>query len=333
MILWHDQIWNERYGHVCPRKEGVILTIDVDDYDAYNPALITDSPHNKVLAVRLERRNSVVGTQHYHPSIAFVQQEDGILTDPWHLDERLPRFDMLEDPFVFHAVEQDGSKAIVLGGVRIREHFDEFIPQTEFYRGESIHSLEPVSFAVLHGLKDIRLLQLPDGRFLLCRRPRGQQFGRGRITLHLINTLDDLVNNDVADLPTLAVLDSGNDVNDWVGVNAVYLLSHEGVTYVGLLGHIALEDKEHVIHYAACTYTLSLEDLLKEEIVKVIPHVIATRGCFQQGPRKTVSLGDVVFPGALEHMTGDTYRLWTGLSDARVGILEVDHPFAYDTPS
>jgi len=332
MIFWHDQIWKERYGHVCPDKKGTVLAIDVAGYDAYNPALITDSAQGRLIAVRLEKRKSVVGTQEYHPSIAFVRQK-GPLTNQWHLDEHLPHLDMLEDPFVFHATDKNGKKVVVLGGVRIRKRYEEFIPQTEFYKGQTIHSLEPVSFAVLHGLKDIRLLQLPDGRFLLCRRPRGQQFGRGRITLHIIDTLDDLINNDVADLPTLGVLDSGTDINDWVGVNAVYLLKHRGVKYVGLLGHIALEDKEQVIHYAACTYTLPLEDLLKERVVKILPHVIATRGCFEDGPSKTSVLGDVVFPGALEHMKDDTYHLWTGLSDTRVGVLDVEHPFIYDSPS
>ena len=328
MTLWHEQIWKERYGHVCPDEKGTLLDIDIDNYDAYNPAFVAKSPESRLIAVRLEKRNSIVGTQQYHPSIAFVKQNKPF-TGPWHLDEHLPRLDMLEDPFVFHAKEPNGKKITVLGGVRIRERFTDFLPQTEFYKGESIHSLEPISFAVLHGLKDIRLLQLPDGRFLLCRRPRGQQFGRGRITLHVIDTLNDLVNNDVADLPTLGVLDSGADVNDWVGVNAVYLLTHEGKTHIGLLGHIAFEDKDHIVHYAACTYTLPLEGLLKEQLTRVAPHVIATRDCFHSGPRKTTSLGDVVFPGALEHVTGDTYRLWAGLSDTRVGVLEVDKPFIY----
>jgi len=322
---WHDEVWVERYGHICPATPGKVVHIEgIGDHDAYNPALYEDDD-DKILAIRVESRQSnALQPSVYHPGIYFARRRT---TNTWKVDPTLEPFEMLEDPLIFY-IEEGGKQKVVLGGVRLRNHHGEIIPQTEYYKGDSLEDLERVSFAVVHGMKDVRILQLPDKRFLVCKRPRGDAYKRGRITLHVIDTLDQLTDIDTLRIPVLATLDSCQDALDWVGVNNAYMLmDDESRPWVGLLGHVALEDKKHNIHYAACTYKISLKDLFSKHVHKICPHIIASRTCFEDGPHKTALIKDIVFPGHLEHLQDYTYRLWTGLSDTRVGTLEVDDPF------
>ncbi len=325
-----DEVWTERYGHVCPPKRGKIINIHgVGTNDTYNPALY-ENDGKMVLAFRCEARASTSANPvSYRPSIAFAHQDSrGI----WHLAKDIEPFGMMEDPFIAFAQER-GLQQLIFGGVWVRNMRGNIVPRTEFYKGDSLETLERIPFAVIDNMKDVRLLQLPDNRLLICRRPRGDKYARGRITLHVIDSVDDLVDVDKADLPMLAMLDSGKDALDWVGVNNMYMLKdHEGRAWVGLLGHVALEDSKGVLHYAASTYRIALTDLLDGQAHKVNPQIIATRACFEDGPAKNEFLGDVVFPGHLQHIDGYSYRLWAGLSDARIGCLEIDDPFRLQMP-
>ena len=321
---WHDEVWVERYGHVCPAAPGRIVTIHgIGERDAYNPALF-ESATTKILAFRCElRKSSVRHLSVYHPSIMFARPESN---GAWQVDPKIEPFDMLEDPFIFY-IEEDGMQKVVMGGVRIRDQHGTIIPQTEYYKGDSLRTLDRVSFAVVHTMKDVRLMQLPDKRFLVCRRPKGDKYKRGRITMHIIDSLEQLVDIDKLKLRTLAVLDSGQEALDWVGVNDMQIVKdHEGRAWIGLLGHVALESN-HQLHYAASTYKISLEKLMDLEEHSIVPKVIATRACFEDGPYKNDEIKDIVFPGHLEHVEDYTYRLWTGLSDTRVGSIEIDDPF------
>jgi len=316
--------WIRQYGHVCPPQPGVIVLIDgIGDRDSYNLAMVGSG---KILAFRCEERSSVARFRRlYHPAVLFARPHNA----HWKIDTALAPFDMMEDPFCFTA-KTGRTTHLIFGGVTIRRQGREIIPQTMFFRGTSIETLEREAFAVIDNMKDIRLLQLPDGRFLLMRRPWGGAYGRGRITLHMLDSLDDL--RDVKhELPILAVLDDCADIANWVGVNEGHLLTaRDGTVYVGLLGHMAFADRNGK-HYAACTYTIKLSDILDNTVHKLCPRIIATRGCFADGPSKTKGLHDVVFPGHLEHLAGRRYRLWAGLSDARIGTIEVENPFEIPT--
>lgn len=325
---WHDDVWIERYGHICPARQGKLVHVNgVTGMDTYNPALY-EYGTTRILAFRGERRDSDVRTPStYHPTVYFARPHN----NAWRVDTTMPPFDMLEDPFIMYVVE-GGMQRVILGGVRVRNHHGEIIPQTELYKGDTLDTLERISFAVIHGMKDVRMLQLPDGRFLLCKRPWGNEYGRGRITLHVIDTLEQVTDIDSLDVETAAVLDSCADALDWVGVNEAHVVKDDnGHAWIGLLGHVALKDKDEQVHYAACTYKISLQDLLDKRLHKICPRIIATRTCFEDAPVKSPQISDVIFPGHLEHLEGYTYRLWAGLSDARIGTIEIDDPFQLRT--
>ncbi len=328
-IAEQDHIWTKRYGHICPPKPGKIITIQgAGTKDSYNPAFYEDD-QGPIVAFRYEdRASNSANPVSYRPSIAFARPT---LRGGWHLAKDLEPFSMMEDPFLFY-VGTEGSRQLIFGGVWVRNMHGAIVPRTEFYRGESLQTLERIPFAVIDNMKDVRLLQLPDGRLLICRRPWGDKYMRGRIALHVIDSLDDLVDLDKVELPLLALLDSCNDPLDWVGVNNMYMLQDTaGEACVGLLGHVALQDADGNLHYATCTYRIPLKELLSKHVSKVCPQIIATRGCFENGPAKNATLHDVVFPGSLQHLEGSRYRLWAGLSDARIGCLELDDPFRLGT--
>jgi hypothetical protein len=316
-----SDVWAKRYQHVCPSASGSILHIaGVGRKDTYNVAVYQHGT-TEIIAFRAEQRRSFAWRpRSYHPMIQFASKR----SDGWHVDPDLPSFDMMEDPFFIPI--KDGKTKLIFGGVRVRRDGHKVIPQTELYRGASLETLEPSPFLVVDNMKEVRLLQLPDGRFLLCRRPWGDEYGRGRITLHVIDRLEDIGRKD---LKTLALLDACQNPGDWVGANSAYLLKHKGEQWVGLLGHVAFDD-DNGRHYAACTYKIRLKDLLDNTIHNICPHIITSRSCFAAAPAKRKTLQDVVFPGHLEHLKNNTYRLWAGLSDARIGTIELDDPFLLD---
>ncbi len=320
-------VWIDRYDFTCPPEEGKIVTISgLGDRDYYNPT-ICEVNQERLLAFRLEtRESSIFDPANYHPSIAFAAP-DG---DRWRLVATPAPFDMLEDPFFFKATLH-GQECVLLGGVRVDMQPHDISIQTELYIGNSLHGLSREPYAIIHGMKDVRLQQLPDGRFLLCRRPKGEAYGEGRITLHMLDSLEQVIRLDSIHPPTLAILDSGHPT-DWVGTNSIYALRDDGgEQWIGLLSHLALRDKSDGRHYAVTTYKIKLGDLLSGELQDIMPNLVATRACFERGPEKTHGLSDVVFPGCLEPLGNEKYRLWAGLSDARVGTIIVDDPFRIRT--
>lgn len=317
-------IWTERYGHICPDHKGVIVQVQgLADKDAYNPALY-ESPSGKVLAFRVEHRSSDIDNPGaYHPAVYFATPSGN---DNWFAGGAIPPYDMLENPFFFYILE-NGQRKVVFGGVRMARLPQGTVPNTELYKGDNLGSLAREPFVVVQNMKAVRFRQLPDGRFLVCKRPQGGEYGRGRITVHIIERLE-MVNNPLYESKPLAVLDSGTDIDDWVGVNNVYMIQDpKGVAWLGLLGHVAFRDDQGSLHYAACTYKISLQQLLDSSIPKITPKIIAVRSCFEAGPAKTPQHADIVFPGHLEQLDYERYHLWAGLSDARIGRLEITDPF------
>ncbi|HSW66714.1 MAG TPA: DUF1861 family protein [Bacillota bacterium] len=318
----HD-VWFARYGYVCPSPQGRIVTVEgVGRRDLYNVTMI-EQDSNKILAFRSEQRRSLAWSRHrYHPVVRFARR----VGEQWQVDNTLPPFDMMEDPFCF-TITKHGKRELIFGGVIIRREGRAIIPQTVFYRGRSIFALNRTPFATIDNMKDIRLVQMPDGRLLLSRRPWGGEFGRGQITLHVLNSIEDL-QAAYTELHTLAVLEDCAKTADWVGVNELHILPNaDGEPQLCILGHLAFQEANGTRHYAACTYTNSLAELLNDTLNRPCPRVLAVRACFEPGPAKLKTLTDVVFPGHLEHLSGNDYRLWAGLSDARIGVVDLQDPF------
>jgi len=320
----NDSIWHDRYDFSANQlQKGKIVNIDgVGDQDTYNPSLC-EYNDQKVLAFRREDRDSdIFDTEHYHPSICFATET----AEGWRVSLDIAAFDMLEDP-LFMEAKLHGQGYLVFGGVRARLIADgKFQVNTELYKGKSLVTLERQPFAIIKGMKDEHLCQLPDGRFLLCRRPLDKE-GLGYAVIHIIDSLWDLVSINTTISPPVAEL-RGLYNDDWVGINNIYIFDDKnGLTWVGLLGHMAILDESKMKHYAATTYKIKLDDLINGRSNNMKPTVVAIRSCFEDGPQKDNMLGDIVFPGSLEKIGDNKYRLWAGLSDTRIGVIDLIDPF------
>jgi len=325
----NDSLWTDRYGKFNQSdglSNGKIVNIDgIVDKDAYNPSLCKYDDI-KILAFRCEKRESQINDLiNYHPSIQFAEQDDNL---NWKLSNNIAPFDMLEDP-IFVKAQINDQNCIVFGGVRAKMNSDGKIDvNTELYKGDSLANLEREPFMIVHGMKDVHLCQLPDGRFLLCRRPIDEN-GIGHAVLHIVDTLEDLesINENI---PPVVIELSSSYYGDWVGINNAYILNDNNIQWIGLLGHVGSSDENGHKHYAAITYKIKLDDLINGLVTGVEPTIIATRACFEDGPQKTPVLRDVIFPGSLEKLDNGQYRLWAGLSDTRIGIIDIDNPFMFD---
>lgn len=326
----NDSVWNDRYNKsITHSSVGSIIEIKgVGDKDTYNPCLCNNHG-TKILAFRCENRNSEVDdSQNYHPTIMFAKQSNN---GDWQVTSDIKPLEMLEDPS-FAAIKESSGDSIVIGGVKARAKIGGgFDADTLFFKGSTLETIDDSQpFAVITGMKDERLRQLPDGRILLCRRPLDNK-GIGHVAMHILNKIDDLKTINESPSPQIFEID-GTHNDDWVGINNIYMLRDKtGVEWIGLLGHIGCNDDKGNKHYAATTYKIKFDDLLNSRTKLMTPNIIATRSCFPDAPEKEPPLSDVVFPGSLERLENGKYRLWAGLSDARIGILDLDDPFGLNS--
>lgn len=268
--------------------------------DAYNCAVeIIDG--KRVIAARIESRANALDAE-----VRFYQERaDGAY-------EEIPGAPVLamEDP----ALERVG-KEIVVSGVHAQwEKNSTGEPKllgyhTLFYRGERLENLRFFAEGP-DGMKDIRLLELPDGRVAVFTRPQGE------IAFMIINTLEELA----PQLLTEATIIPGQFAEGkWGGANKLQLLDKKTV---GILGHIAFEDKDSVLHYYAMTFKFDLETRTASPL-----RIIATRANFPPSEAKKPWLSDVIFPGGLIEESGNKFVLYVGLSDAAIGTTIIVDPY------
>ena len=165
-------------------------------------------------------------------------------------------------------------------------------------------------------MKDIRLIELQDGKIGLFTRPQGIIGGKGKIGFTIINSLEDINETVISSAPLIPNQFDNN--NSWGGVNAAYLLNNETI---GVLGHYAYENK-HGKHYSAITFTVNLK---KGDVSTM--KTIARRSDFPPGTSKTKQLWDIVFPGGLIKNADGSATLYAGLSDKESGLLIIDYPW------
>lgn len=127
-----------------------------------------------------------------------------------------------------------------MGGVEVITAGDD--PQkivswvTQFYRGYRIDSMRHFSSGPAM-MKDIRLIELQDGRIGVFTRPQGEKGGRGMIGFTIIDSLEEL--NEQTFLEAEIFQDQFVP-EEWGGANEAQLLKNG---HIGVLGHIACFDR------------------------------------------------------------------------------------------
>ncbi len=294
-----------------PKQQGRVLTfLGVEGYDVYNPSVPFSWQGKRVMAGRVEPRANA------DARIMFFEETDA----GWQLIPDAFVFEGMEDPFVTHI----GGHTI-LGGVHAiwRPNGELITYHTDFYCVDDLRCPKHV----LQGpscMKDIRLLELPDGRVAVFSRPNGEAVKglpiKASIGIAIVASLSEVIQEVIASAP---MIQWAFDAEAWGGANQLVNLKGG---LIGLIGHMSWGEQQegrNMLHY------YSMAAVVDPEKQTVTPfEVISSRECFPAGPAKRSDLVDVCFTSGIERLPDGTARLYSGLSDAQVGMLTIPDPFA-----
>ena len=200
---------------------------------------------------------------------------------------------------------------LIFGGVQIFPHPEkegQLNWRTLFYRGSDLNSLHYFA-AGPGGMKDLRLVELADGKIGVFTRPQGKVGGRGTIGFIKINSLAELT---VENIEQARLLMNQFLPEEWGGVNEVHLLKNG---LLGVLGHIACFSAGEYRHYYPMVFPFDPE----LEIAGPM-EIIACRDDFPAGPKKNKSVCSLA--GVYAGMT-TARTLYVGVSDAEAHRITI----------
>ncbi|MBM6995710.1 DUF1861 family protein [Paenibacillus sp. DXFW5] len=278
----------------------------VQGYDVYNPSIPFEWNGKRYIFGRMEKRHE------WARSWVRLFEESG--PDEWTVVPDTMIY-QLEDPYisVIH-------KQLVLGGTHVRYkqgRLDTFYGY--FYKGYDLHDLFYFTTGPEY-MKDIRLVELQDGRIGVFSRPRSEkvrkQFGsESLVGFTIINHLDEL---------SPEVIESAENISglfqkdEWGGCNQAYLLESGKI---GVIGHIcyAQEDRSTYMNMAFVLdpQTNQFSDL----------KIIGTRPCYPEGPAKKPHLTDCAFTAGIEMRPDGKVNLYSGIGDTEAARIVIDYPF------
>jgi len=273
-----------------------------DERDVYNITAVFKDEGDLIIAGRVEKRDSELS------EVIFFRN----INDKWTKKENTPNL-KLQDPFVTRIKGE-----LILGGVEVYPHptvQNALGYRTAFYRGENINSLEKFTVGP-QMMKDIRLLELNDGRILVFTRPQGEIGGRGTIGYIVINSLEELNEENImkAKLLSHQFIES-----EWGGANELRILNNG---LIGVLGHIAKFDDAGNRHYYSMTFAFDVETGQTSPM-----KIIAIRNNFGEAAYKRKDLIDVIFSGGILRQEEGKAELYCGISDAESHKIIIDDPF------
>ncbi len=303
-----DQLLADFCARSPSPRDGELIRFDgVGERDVYNITAPFSFAGETLIAGRVEARDTEAAETAF-----FSQASDGV----WRPREGAPTFAKLQDPCIAFIHGE-----LLIGGVE----FPVVLPgrdapgwRMSFYRGTDFDNLRLFLQGPDH-MKDIRLVELADGRVGACSRPQGKRGGRGQIGFVAVDSLGDLT---AATIDAAPLLTGQFLAQEWGGANELHLLADGRI---GVLGHIAwmqgtgaTEEK----HYYPMSFVL---DPATNEHSPL--KIIARRSDFPAAEPKRPGLRDVIFSGGLLR-DGATTWLYAGLGDAAAGRVRIADPFA-----
>lgn len=248
-------------------------------------------------------------------TIGFFRQTDD---SSFELRNIIPAIG-LEDPSVTSIYGNS-----IFGYVQTHRSGGEVGYKTVFYKNPDLDRLGPQQEQEQEPLvvgpermKDIRLVELQDGRIGVFTRPQGGKITKkGKIGFTIIKTLDDLDENVISSAP---LIPDQFDDSSWGGVNAAYLLKDGKI---GVLGHVASVDSKGK-HYKAMMFAFDPNTRTTSPM-----EIIATREDFPEDFSENDELKDIVFPGGVVINDNNPTKafLYGGVSDEYAGIIEFTLP-------
>ncbi len=291
--------------------DGALLRFDgMDRYDVYNCSVPFRWQGKCYLFGRVERREDFAN------SVTILFEETGP-------DRYAPVpgavIYPLEDPHVAMIGDE-----IILGGTHVRKRRGEIDTlYGYFYRGTDLTFLNHFTCGPAN-MKDIRLVQLGDGRVGVFSRPRSQriahQYGSEAVVgFAIINSIDEL---DETAVDQARVIDGLFSEGEWGGCNQCCLL-RDG--RIGVIGHRCYRENagETVLHvYVNISFifdpdTFSVSDM----------KVIGEKNSYPPTPCMLPYLADCAFTSGIVPRPDGRVDLYSGLGDVAQGRIIIDPPF------
>ena len=293
---------NEAFGN--PNLQHASVTI-------YNPTKPIHRDGKKFLMGRVEP----VETE--DSRIMFFEESGSV----WRIVDEAPVLG-LQDPF--HISDVQGW--YVIGGVKTFEKPNDvkkITYKTVFYRykkdlnelfDEQRKVVSPFA-AGPDGMKDIRLIDLKNGKIAVFTRPQGGHAGPGKIGYIEIDNLEQLEKA----IPRARIIENQFHEDEWGGANELHLLKDGKI---GVLGHIAHFDEACIRHYYAMAFVFTPETRKASHL-----EILTTADEFPPVKPKTGELGGIIFSGGLHRNPDGTADLYVGVGDVRAGKIKIKDPF------
>ncbi|HBC87674.1 MAG TPA: hypothetical protein DCZ94_12015 [Lentisphaeria bacterium] len=284
----------------------------VEGYDVYNASIPFEWKGKSYIYGRVERRKD------WARSWVRLFQKTG--KDVWSLVPNSMIY-QLEDPYVAMI-----GKEIVLGGTHVRYKSGEVDTYYGyFYKGTDLDDLYYFTTGPDY-MKDIRLVQLRDGRIGVFSRPRNKEIMRkfgceSQIGFTIIKKLEDLTGDVIENAPYIPGL---FDKLEWGGCNQAYLLDSGNI---GVIGHKCYNEVNNKgVTIATYMNIAFVFDIKKHRALDV--KIIGTRPCYPKGPAKKPELVDCAFTSGIVMRKDGKADLYSGIGDVEVGRITIDYPFA-----
>lgn len=283
----------------------------VDGFDVYNISIPFVRDGKRYLFGRVERR------EEWARSWVRLFEETG--QDDWTLVEGSMVY-TLEDPYI-----SEIGNELVLGGTHVQYQGGRVSTYFGyFFRGTDLHNLYYFTSGP-NKMKDIRLVQLSDGKIGVFSRPRGPEtkgkYGsESMIGFTVIDRLEELTADVIENAPYIhGIFGEG----EWGGVNQAYLLDSGKI---GIIGHICYRDKDEnggeVKVYLNMSFVF---DPATRESTDI--QLIGSRPCYPAGPAKTPHLVDCAFTSGIVMRPDGKCDLYSGIGDSQAGRIAIDYPF------
>jgi hypothetical protein len=271
-----------------------------ESYDVYNCSAPFTCKGKRYIFGRVERRAD------WARSRAFLFSETG--KDEFTFQPGGAIYPM-EDPFI---TPLDGE--LWLGGVHVRFRRGEINSlYTYFYRGNDPADMVYYTTGP-DGMKDIRLVQLPQGVGVFSRP-------NGRVGFTIVPRAEELTAEVIAAAPLIKGL---FEPGEWGGCNQCFLLDGG---LIGVIGHNSAHytDEDGVDQSVYVNISFVFNPSTYEAMDRKI---IGTRESYPSAPYKLPNLKSCAFTSGIAPRDDGKVDLYSGLSDAFEGRITIDYPFA-----
>lgn len=294
-------------------EKSVLCFRGVEGYDVYNTSVPFGYQGKTYLFGRVERRGE------WARSVVRLFEWKG--EDLW---ESVPdtMIYQLEDPFV---MEWKGE--LVMGGTRVDYSKGELSGFCGvFYKGKNPFELYYYTTGPKN-MKDIRMVELADGRLGVFSRPRGEHIRQtyGSEAVIGFTILDDISQLDDRVLEEAAVIEGVFDKDEWGGCNQCLLLADGRI---GVIGHrCCFEIQNDVLQQVY----LNISFIFDPSTCQISnQRVIAERKSYPYREAKRQDLQDCAFTSGIVRRKDGRFDLYSGIGDTAEGRVVIENPFGVE---